>query len=186
MTTAGEAIARGLTSSDRCHMTFFQRLTKALAWAASGLFVAAGFMLTFEVVARHFFTAPTIWAAELSQLCLIWGSLLGMTWLLGARRHIAVDALVELLSAQQRRFTEAFAMLTVAAFSAVVAWKGWGIFFDSFVRGRTTGSMLDLPTWVSELAVPVGFALLFIQGLIEAYLAITGRRDARESHGAHE
>ncbi|WP_246542505.1 TRAP transporter small permease [Roseibium polysiphoniae] len=186
MTTAGEAIARGLTSSDRCHMTVFQRLTKALAWAASGLFVAAGLMLTFEVVARHFFTAPTIWAAELSQLCLIWGSLLGMTWLLGARRHIAVDALVELLSVQQRRFTEAFAMLTVAAFSAVVAWKGWGIFLDSFERGRTTGSMLDLPTWVSELAVPVGFALLFIQGVIEAYLAITGRRDASASHGAHE
>jgi C4-dicarboxylate transporter, DctQ subunit len=167
-------------------MVHFDRLIKALAWLAAGLFAAAGFMLTYEVLARHFFTAPTIWAAELSQLALIWGTLLGMAWLLAARRHIAVDALVELLSEPHRRIAEAFAMLVVAAFAMMVTWKGWGIFLDSFERGRTTGSMLDLPTWISELAVPFGFALLFVQALIEAYRALTGQRDTRASHGAHE
>ena len=52
-------------------------------------------------------------------------------------------------------------------FSILVAWKGGGIFYDSFERGRTSGSMLDLPMWISELSVPVGFALLFVQALIE-------------------
>lgn len=167
-------------------MTYFQVLTKTLAWVAAALFVAGGFMLTYEVVARYFFSAPTIWAAELSQLALIWGSLLAMAWLLGARRHIAVDALVDLLSPEQRRFTETFAMLCVAAFSALVTWKGWDIFFDSFERGRTTGSMLDLPTWVTELAVPAGFALLFLQALFEAWRALTGKRDADAPHGGFE
>ncbi|MBD1548384.1 TRAP transporter small permease [Roseibium aggregatum] len=167
-------------------MAYFQFLTKALAWVAAALFVMAGFMLTYEVVARYFFSAPTIWAAELSQLALIWGSLLAMAWLLGARRHIAVDALVDLLSPEQRRFTEAFAMLCIAAFSALVTWKGWDIFFDSFERGRTTGSMLDLPTWVTELAVPAGFALLFLQALLEAWRSLTGERDADAPHGGFE
>ena len=167
-------------------MAYFQFLTKALAWLAAALFVTAGFMLTYEVIARYFFSAPTIWAAELSQFTLIWGSLLAMAWLLGARRHIAVDALVDLLSPEQRRFTEAFAMLCIAAFSAVVTWKGWDIFLDSFERGRTTGSMLDLPTWVTELAVPAGFALLFLQALLEAYRALTGQRDTGAPHGGYE
>lgn len=167
-------------------MAYFQFLTKALAWAAAVLFVAAGFMLTYEVVARYFFSAPTIWAAELSQLALIWGSLLAMAWLLGARRHIAVDALVDLLSPEQRRFTETFAMLCIATFSALVTWKGWDIFLDSYERGRTTGSMLDLPTWVTELAVPAGFALLFLQALLEAWRALTGERDADAPHGGFE
>lgn len=167
-------------------MAHFQYLIKALARLAAALFVTAGFMLTYEVIARYFFSAPTIWAAELSQLTLIWGTLLAMAWLLGARHHIAVDALVDLLSPEQRRFTEAFAMLCVAAFSAVVTWKGWEIFLDSFERGRTTGSMLDLPTWVSELAVPVGFALLFLQALLEAYRSLTGERDVDAPHGGYE
>lgn len=154
----------------------FDRLAHALAWVAAVLFVASGGMLTYEVIARYFFIKPTIWASELSQLCLIWGCLIAMAWALSAGRHIAVDAVVRHLPDGVRRVTEVFAMLAVAVFSAVVAWKGWGIFWDSFERGRTTGSILDLPSWVTELAIPVGFALLFIQALIEMRRAWHGER----------
>ncbi len=161
-------------------MGVFNRLVFGLAWVAASLFVAAGVMLTYEVIARYFFVRPTIWAAELSQLCLIWGCLLGMAWLLSARRHIAVDAVIQLLPAGARNLIEAAAMLLVAAFSAMVTWKGWGIFWDSFERGRTTGSMLDLPSWIVELAVPMGFALLFVQALIEAVRSARGQAADRE------
>ncbi len=149
-------------------MIWFDRLVLSLAWLAAVFFIVAGIMLTYEVMARYFFIKPTIWAAELSQLCLIWGSLLAMAWLLSARRHIAVDAVIQLLPPIVQRWTESAAMLVVAAFSAMVTWKGWDIFIDSFERGRTTGSLLDLPIWIVELAVPFGFALLFIQSLKEA------------------
>ena len=149
-------------------MIWFDRLVLSLAWFAAVLFTVAGIMLTYEVMARYFFIRPTIWAAELSQLCLIWGCLIAMAWLLSARRHIAVDAVMQLLPVGVQRWVEAAAMLVVAAFSAMVTWKGWDIFLDSFERGRTTGSLLDLPSWIVELAVPLGFGLLFIQSLIEA------------------
>ncbi|MCK7615968.1 TRAP transporter small permease [Roseibium sediminicola] len=146
----------------------------ALAWIAALLFLLAGGMLTYEVAARYLFVAPTIWAAELSQLCLIWGTLIAMPWLLAANRHIAVDVLTERLNRTGRRLCQGLAMAAITAFSAVVAWKGGGIFYDSFERGRTTGSMLDLPTWISELAVPVGFALLFLQALVELGKVLRG------------
>jgi len=155
-------------------MILFEKFIRGLAWLAAALFVAAGVMLTYEVVARYFFTKPTIWAAELSQICLIWGSLIAMAWALGARRHIAVDAVVTLLSPNVRRWTDTVAMIAVAWFSAVVFWKGGEIFLDSFERGRTTGSMLDLPSWLAELAVPFGFAMLFLQAAVEAARAATG------------
>lgn len=158
-------------------MNSFAKLLTTLAWISAALFVLAGCMLTFEVTARYLFVAPTIWAAELSQLCLIWGSLIAMPWLLGARRHIAVDALTDRLGDGGKRLCGTLSMMVVAGFSAVVAWKGAGIFYDSFERGRTTGSMLDLPTWVSELAVPVGFALLFLQALIEVSREVRGSGD---------
>ena len=150
------------------------RLTTALAWLAAALFTLAGAMLTYEVVARYFFTAPTIWAAELSQLCLIWGTLVAMAWCLRERRHIRITAVISLLPRGPRRIADIGAMLAVALFSALVVWKGWEIFHDSFERGRTTGSMLDLPSWVAELAMPAGFAVLLVQALIEAARAFRG------------
>ena len=161
-------------------MIWFERLVLSLAWLAAVLFTVAGIMLTYEVMARYFFIKPTVWAAELSQLCLIWGCLVAMAWLLSARRHIAVDAVIQLLPPSVQRWIEAAAMLVVAAFSAMVTWKGWSIFLDSFERGRTTGSLLDLPSWIVELAVPLGFALLFIQALIEAVRSARGTSVDRE------
>lgn len=155
------------------------RLSKTLGEWLSYVFLASVAIITYEVVARYFFTRPTIWAAELSQLALIWGSLLAMAWALEARRHIAVDAVVRLLPPAGRRVTDVMAMLAVAFFSAVTLWKGWEIFWDSFERGRTTGSLLNLPAWVAELAVPVGFALLLVQSLVEIARLVRGAERCR-------
>lgn len=143
------------------------RMVKALAWLAAALFVATSAMLSYEVVARYFFAAPTIWAAELSQMALIWGSLIAMPWLLAARRHITVTAMTERLGARTRSAAEGLALIAVLVFSVIVTIWGWDIFYDSFVRGRTTGSLLNLPAWIVELAVPVGFAMLSVQAFIE-------------------
>jgi C4-dicarboxylate transporter DctQ subunit len=148
-------------------MKAFHLFLQACAWLAALLFVAAGCMLTYEVMARYLFVAPTIWAAELSQLCLIWGSMIAMPWLLKTGRHISVDAVTERLGPGGKRFCHILAMAVLVIFSGWVTWKGWGIFWDSFTRGRTTGSMLDLPIWIAEFAIPFGFGLLTLQALVE-------------------
>ncbi|MEM9330748.1 MAG: TRAP transporter small permease [Pseudomonadota bacterium] len=153
-------------------MRWAENINGTLAWVAAALFVATGAMLSYEVTARYFFTAPTIWAAELSQMSLIWGSLLAMPWLLQARRHITVTAITSLLSARIRAMLEVLAMIVVLAFSLIVTIWGWEIFYDSFVRGRTTGSLLNLPIWIVELSIPVGFALLSVQAIIEIFRVI--------------
>lgn len=164
-------------------MNLFARFVTALALFAAALFVAAGCMLTYEVAARYFFVRPTIWAAELSQLCLIWGSLVAAPWCLRERRHIRITALIQHLPRGPRIAIDIAAMLAVLVFSVFVVWKGWEIFWDSFVRGRTTGSMLDMPTWVVELAVPFGFAVLLLQSAIEIARAARGEI---VDEGAHE
>ncbi|SEF77031.1 TRAP transporter small permease [Jhaorihella thermophila] len=164
-------------------MTAFSRFVTALAWIAAALFVAAGVMLTYEVLARYFFVRPTIWAAELSQACLIWGSLIAAPWALRERRHIRITAVTGLLPRRGQLAADLFAMLAVAVFSGAVLAYGWWIFFDSFERGRTTGSMLDLPVWIVELAMPFGMAVLLAQALIEAARAARGEIVAEGEHG---
>ena len=161
------------------------RLRLALAWLGALLFVAAGFMLTWEVGARYLFVKPTIWAAELSQLYLIWGSLLSMAWLLAARRHIAVDAVADRLPPAVRAWTEAAAMAVVAVFAGVTAWYGWEIFLDSAIRGRTSGTMLDVPMWIVEAPVPLGCAMLSLQALAEMAKAFRTDWSAPRGMGEH-
>ncbi|MFK8080869.1 MAG: TRAP transporter small permease [Granulosicoccus sp.] len=144
----------------------YNNVVSICASVAAYLFVVAGAMLTYEVVARYFFTKPTIWAAELSQMCLIWGTMLAMAKLLDSGQHIQVDAIVRHLPSRVATALQAIVMLIVAAFASVVCVFGFRIFHDSFERGRTTGSMLNVPIWIVELAVPAGFALLFIQALL--------------------
>lgn len=131
------------------------------------LMAATGAMLTYEVIARYFFIKPTIWAAELSQLCLIWGCLLSLGWVLSIRRHITVNAITALLPPAAQRLCVALSLVGLILFSACVAYWGWGIFHDSWERGRTTGSLLNLPSWIAELSVPVGFGLLTAQAAVE-------------------
>lgn len=155
-------------------MRFLDPIEAAAAWLAALLLAATGAMLTYEVIARYFFTAPTIWAAELSQLCLIWACPMAAPWVLSQRRHIRVTALTQLLPDGAHRLLEIAAMLVVAAFSGVVVWFGFDIFHDSFARGRGSGTMLDLPAWVAEAAIPAGFALLTISALANAWRASRG------------
>lgn len=61
--------------------------------------------------------------------------------------------------------------------------EGLDIFYESFERGRTSGTMLDLPAWVAELPVAIGFALLSVQSVIEIVGLLRGKDIPK---GAHE
>jgi TRAP-type C4-dicarboxylate transport system permease small subunit len=148
-------------------MTIITRISLAAGVLGALLMAATGAMLTYEVVARYFFIRPTIWAAELSQMCLIWGCFLAMAQVLTLRRHITVNAVTNLLSLRLQKICAALSLIAVIVFSVIVGYWGWDIFHDSFVRGRTTGSLMNLPIWITELSVPVGFALLAAQSVVE-------------------
>lgn len=165
-------------------MRLFHRVEAGAAWTAALLFVLAGLLITYEVVARYIFAAPTIWAAEISQLCLIWGGLLAMARVLSTGSHIRVTALTDRLPRRARLAAEAVAMTVIAAFSGVTLWYGFAIFHDSFARGRTSGSMLNLPSALSEAAVPLGFALLAVAALAGLIRALRGRL-APDGGGGH-
>ncbi|WP_137702582.1 TRAP transporter small permease [Marimonas lutisalis] len=164
-------------------MSLINLISRLAGITGAGLLALTGLMLTYEVIARYFFIRPTIWAAELSQLCLIWGCLLAMAHVLTLRQHITVNALTNLLPLRAQKFCAGLALLFIIGFSAIVTIWGWDIFHDSFVRGRTTGSLLNLPVWIAELSVPVGFALLALQAVVELVrLPATAHASLGSSH----
>ncbi len=149
-------------------MSMVDRISGRLSSLSAWLFFATGLMLGWEVVARYVFTAPTIWAEELSRLLLVWGTLAGAAALVHRREHIRITILTDLLPQAARTVLEVFSSLIVAGFGTAVAVYGFDIAWDSYTRGRTTGSMLDVPLAWSQIAIPAGGALLALQSLVEA------------------
>jgi TRAP-type C4-dicarboxylate transport system permease small subunit len=155
-------------------MIIYEKFILRSAWLAAVLYGIAGIMLTYEVGARYLFIAPTSWAAELSQLTLIYGTLLAMPWALQHRRPIQINAIIHKLSDINQRRIGIIMMITLIVFSLYVVIYGFDIFFDSFQRGRTTGSLLDLPAWIAELPVPFCFLMLIIQAIFEIKKMVSG------------
>jgi TRAP-type C4-dicarboxylate transport system permease small subunit len=100
----------------KSYISKFERLMTLFAWIAAWLFVLSGLMLSFEVIARYFFLSPTKWAAEFSQLCLIYGTLLAMPWLLRHRRNIQINAITAKLPDRVQRVTAVVTICVLIAF----------------------------------------------------------------------
>ena len=148
-------------------MDAIDRVSDWLGQLAAWLFVATGAMLTYEVLARYVFDAPTTWAAEVSQIFLIAGVLMALGRTLKRREHISIEVLRPHLGATGKRIADTFALFFVGVFAALVSYSGFGIAYDSFVKGRSSGTMLSIPNWWSEALVPAGLGLLFLQCLVQ-------------------
>lgn len=157
-------------------LRYVDMLSWLCACLAAGLFFATGLMLGYEVFARYLFTAPTIWAAELAELAMVWGIFLAGAWLLHNRAHIQITLLTQEMPDPVRRGLEMLVMLAIAAFSVAMVYYGWQIAANSFEVGRRSGTMLNLPAGIWQLAVPVGFTLLAVQAIAESARVVRGQR----------
>ncbi len=151
---------------------------------AAWLFVVTGLMLTYEVVARYALNAPTIWAAELSQVLMIAGVFFALGATLHRRQHISIEALYVRFGPLGKKLSDSLTLVFVAAFAAIVGYWGFDIALDSFLKGRSSGTMLNIPNWWTEALVPFGLAILFLQCCVE-FCRVWSGQGWRKS-GSHE
>ncbi|MGE0315779.1 MAG: TRAP transporter small permease [Lautropia sp.] len=122
-------------------------------------------MLSFEVVSRYVFGAPTQWTQDVATTLQIWFTYIGMALVLKERQMIRITALLSIAPARARYLLEGLALLVILAFSVVAAVQGYRMFADSVALGRRQPTMLALPNWIAELPIVIGFALLGLQSL---------------------
>jgi len=164
-------------------LVFIDRLSDVCGKLAAAMFFAIGGMITYEVIARYVFTSPTIWAEELSRLAQIWATYLGAAYVLRHRHLIAIDLLTGRLGPRARVAAEGLGLVFIAVFCGVAILYGAGIVAESIRLGRATATMLSTPQWITECAIPVGFAILLLQCLAELARLVAGRRSGDGGDG---
>ncbi len=135
---------------------------------AAWLFFLLGFCITYEVVMRYFFNAPTVWVDEVARVVQVWATYLAAAYVLKHRAMITIDVAFRTQGSLPRRLADTFALLVILLFCAVTVRYGFELWLRSTLRGHTTDTYLALPLWFTQASVWVGFGLLALQGVVEA------------------
>lgn len=130
----------------------------------SGLgILAMGLILTYEVVCRYFFNAPTIWAQETSIYLYMWTMLAAASYTLQTKKHVHVDLVIDRLPTRPKALVEMATSAVGAIFCAIVSIQAYQMIAATVRFGKVSATPLRVPLWIPQSALLMGFALLTFQ-----------------------
>jgi len=148
------------------------KTSRVTAWLAAGAFFVIGLIVTYEVVMRYVFTAPTRWVEEIASLLQIYGVFLACAWLVARREHIRITVVTARLPQASRQWLARASLVVVAVIAAIAAWSAADLGWSAIQRGERTDSTLELPMWLLHAPVAVGLGLASLQALATAWASL--------------
>jgi C4-dicarboxylate transporter DctQ subunit len=146
-----------------------EKFIKYSGYLASSLFVLIGFIVSFEVISRYLFNSPTVWVNEISTFLQIWATYVALTYSFHFKEFIRITVIYDRVSDKAKKFLDFISFLVMIIFTSFVVYYGWLIAHDSFETGRTSSTILDLPSFLTEYAIPIGFGLLLLRLVVEVF-----------------
>ena len=148
-------------------MNYYNKLVKYSGYLASALFIAIGFIVSYEVIMRYLFNSPTIWVNEVSRFLQIWATYLALTYSFHKQDFIRITVIYDRLNENGKKILDFISFIFILIFSSFVVYYGWLIAYDSLKVGRTSSTILDVPSFLTELAIPLCFAFLVLRVILE-------------------
>ena len=140
--------------------------------------VLTALVLTYSVVSRYFFKAPTDWQDEASVFMLVGVTFFSAAHVQARRGHIGIEALAAILppavNAARLLLVDVLSFLFCAFFS----WKSWTLFHEAWVDGQTTTSTFAPPLWIPYGMMAFGMSLLALQILVQIFARFGRERSA--------
>ena len=149
-------------------MNYYDKIVKYSGYLASALFIAIGFIVSYEVIMRYLFNSPTIWVNEVSRFLQIWATYLALTYSFHQQDFIRITVIYDRLNETGKKILDFISFIFILIFSSFVVYYGWLIAYDSLKVGRTSSTILDVPSFLTELAIPLCFAFLVLRVILEA------------------
>lgn len=151
----------------RWYVGLVTRINRVLFLAVTGLMLIIVPVMLYEVAARYFFGAPTVWGMELATMLFGPYFLLGGPYLLHLRGHVNLDLVRRRLSPERIRQLDLFNHVIIMAFCVILATYSLPLALQSLAFHETSFSAWNPPVWPLKFAVPVAVILLGAQSLAE-------------------
>ncbi len=162
-----------------------ERCNFALGMVSGLGILAMGLILTYEVLVRYLFSAPTIWVQETSIYLYMWTMLAAGSYTLQKRKHVHVDLLVDRLPARTRSALEALTSAVGVVCCALVSVQAYQMIEATIRFGKVSATPLRVPLWIPQSALLMGFVLLTFQFAFHFLDRVTEFRTHGAKGGVH-
>ena len=150
-------------------MRVFERIEGYLALFAVILIISMMLMVTIDVVGRYFFNQPLKGAHELCEDSLVWFTFLSAAWILKREKHVIVTILVDRLKPRVQSFLSLITSIIGAIVCLAIVIFGIAVVWQTFQRGITTITVLELPMGPLYTIIPIGSAFLVIRFMLRTH-----------------
>lgn len=124
-------------------------------------------LLIVEVFLRYSFRSPTVWTNELAQLLFGAYAVLSGGYILAHGGHVNVDIICGKFPPRMRAWIDVATSVLFFAFAIVLLWQGWLFAYESVEKFETSQSAWNPSIWMFKAMIPLGAALLLLQGIVK-------------------
>ncbi len=135
-------------------------LDKITSYASIIIFIAMVLMVTFQVIARYFFSSPSSVTEILTRYAFVWLIIISATYMFGQREHINISVIRDRFKGKARLVLNIIIECVTILFSALVmVYGGITITRMNFVQ---YDSILHIPTGIIYSIIPIcGVIIIF-------------------------
>ena len=155
-----------------------EKVDKALAWMVIALMGVAVVNVLWQVFSRWVLKDPSSYTEELARYLLIWVGLLGASYAVGKKLHLAIDLLPNRLEGKARHVLDIGIEAFIFFFALLVMLVGGLRLVTLTLKFGQVSAALGLQLGYVYLVIPISGILIMyysILNIIERILALAGR-----------
>jgi len=149
---------------------FFDRLEKAGGHAEDALLLVILISMILlagtQIFLRNIFDSSLFWGDEMLRMMVLWLTIAGGLAASRVDKHISIAVLDRFLPETAQLITKVIIDLFTAFICALLAWHSARFVMGSYEFGDTL--MRNIPAWILQIILPIGFALMAFRHLILA------------------
>lgn len=153
-------------------MRSWDGLLAVLRWTSMAVLVFMMASICYDAIMRYAFTAPTSWSLEINSFLLVYLAVIGAAEAQRHDAHIRITYFKDKLPWRLRGAIDLATGLLGVAFCAILVWRGGIMALQALEYGERVSSSLGTPMVYPYALLPIGFAALGLQFLIDALAAV--------------
>jgi len=156
-----------------------ERFVDVVGQWTSWISLAIVVLMATNVLLRYLFSEGSVWAQELEWHLLVPLILFGMAYSLRHGEHVRVDILYARFPDRAKAIVDLVSALLCMALSVAVIWLSLHYVQQAYVIDEGSPDPGGIPhRYFIKSLIPIGFALLFVQGIASALGSIEKLRKA--------
>jgi len=175
----GEQVTREKTTLTRVIDTI-STIDEKLAEAAGWVVVLMMLTISYDVIMRYLFDAPTTWSFEVNRYMLIMVVFIGGGWSLPSGGHVSVDIFTENIPGKKKIVLDIVTSFMAGAYVLVFLVESSFFTWDAWENNIRSTEYLAWPLWPIRIFLVIGAAMLLLEYVIRIIKNILALHTAAE------